>query len=88
MNKTVDDTRSQFALNKKNCGLEGVGCKSTFDVKINQDFCNDFFSKQFKTKNRNLDANIGKILAQEQSAKVKNPLENPSAEDRIKILEE
>lgn len=67
VSQNFEDTRNQFEVNKVNCGLDGAECKSTFDLQVNEKFCNEFFNKQFKTKNRNLHANIGKVLAHDEN---------------------
>ena len=55
---------------------------------MNEDFCNEFFAKQMKTKNRNLDANIGKIIQQDVSLKDDSQKQNATTESKIKSLEE
>lgn len=55
---------------------------------MNEDFCNEFFAKQMKTKNRNLDANIGKIIQQDVALKDDSQKQNATTESKIKSLEE
>lgn len=55
---------------------------------IENEFCNEIFAKQIKTKNRNLEANIGKIIQQQVDSSLIENEQPKTTEARIKSLEE